>query len=133
MKSGAYRRNAMHSLINRRAFVVGAGAATALATGAGAQELTMPSSPVALNIMDIAGNLALSQPAIDAYRARNPNRVSRFGITRAPAPELAGKLRAQQQAGRVDIDIVLTGTDGLFAGIEQQLWHELYPQYARQL
>ena len=51
-------------------------------------------------------------------------------ITKAPAPELAGKIKAQQSAGRVDIDLVLTGTDGLAAGIEQGLWVQLLPQYS---
>ena len=56
--------------------------------------------------------------------------VSRITFTKAPAPELAGKIKAQQNAGRVDIDLVLTGTDGLAAGIEQGLWIELLPKYA---
>ena len=59
-----------------------------------------------------------------------PKTVSRITFTKAPAPELAGKIKAQQNAGRVDIDLVLTGTDGLAAGIEQGLWIELLPKYA---
>ncbi len=31
-------------------------------------------------------------------------------FTKAPAPELPGKIKAQQDADRVDIDLVLTGT-----------------------
>src|SRR6185295_3590076 len=63
-------------------------------------------------------------------RTEHPKAVSRFTFTKAPAPELAGKIKAQQAAGRVDIDLVLTGTDGLAAGIEQKLWIELLPKYA---
>ena len=51
----------------------------------------------------------------------------RFAFTKAPAPELPSKLKAQQAAGRVDIDLVLTGTDGIAAGIEQKLWVDLKP------
>ncbi|HYG88411.1 MAG TPA: extracellular solute-binding protein [Azospirillum sp.] len=89
-----------------------------------------PKGPVTINIIDVAGNLALTQKAIENYRKANPNRVSRFTFTKAPAPELAGKIKAQQSAGRVDIDLVLTGTDGLAAGIEQGLWTPLLPAYA---
>jgi putative spermidine/putrescine transport system substrate-binding protein len=101
-----------------------------LAASAQGQAPAMPSSPQTINIIDVAGNLALTQKAIEKYRQANPKAVSRFTFTKAPAPELAGKVKAQQNAGRVDIDLVLTGTDGLAAGIEQGLWTPLLPQYA---
>jgi len=41
--------------------------------------------------------------------------------SKATAPELAGKIQAEQSAGRLDIDLVLTGTDGLSAGIAKSL------------
>ncbi|WP_431855843.1 ABC transporter substrate-binding protein [Azospirillum sp.] len=97
---------------------------------AGAQVPAFPKDPVTINVIDVAGNLALTQKAIENYRKANPNRVARFTFTKAPAPELAGKVKAQQNAGRVDIDLVLTGTDGLAAGIEQGLWQPLLPTYA---
>jgi putative spermidine/putrescine transport system substrate-binding protein len=56
--------------------------------------------------------------------------VSKFVYTQSTAPELAGKLQAQQAAGRVDIDFVLTGNDALAAGMEQGLWTEILPKYA---
>jgi putative spermidine/putrescine transport system substrate-binding protein len=92
-----------------------------------AQAAKLPTSPVALNVIDVAGNLALTQKAFEAYRAANPKLVSRFTFTKAPAPELPGKIKAQQDAGRVDIDLVLTGSDALAAGIEQKLWFENTP------
>jgi len=95
-----------------------------------AQGLALPKQPVALNIIDVAGNLALTQPALEAYRAAKPNLVSRMTYTKAPAPELPAKLKAQQAANRVDIDLVLTGTDALSAGIDQNLWVELLPAHA---
>ena len=104
--------------------------ALALATPAWAQAPALPSSPQTINVIDVAGNLALTQKAIEKYRADHAKTVSRITFTKAPAPELAGKIKAQQNAGRVDIDLVLTGTDGLAAGIEQGLWIELLPKYA---
>ena len=46
---------------------------------------------------------------------------------------MPGKLKAQQDAGRVDIDLVLSGNDGLAAGIEQKLWEKLVTDYAAAL
>jgi putative spermidine/putrescine transport system substrate-binding protein len=118
----------------RRAVVAGlAGAALidfrALAQGA----LQLPKSPVAINIVDVAGNLALTQQAIENYRKLKPNLVSKFTFNKAPAPELPGKIKAQQDAGRVDIDAVLTGIDALSAGVDQKLWIPPLPQFASAL
>jgi putative spermidine/putrescine transport system substrate-binding protein len=121
--------------ITRRHLLGGiAGVAALGVTGArAAQPLALPSSPVDLNVIDVAGNLALTQKAIENYRAAKPNLVSRITFTKAPAPELPGKLKAQQDAGRVDIDLVLTGTDALSAGIDQKLWTPLLPDLASAL
>jgi putative spermidine/putrescine transport system substrate-binding protein len=108
-----------------------AGAVAMLAaSGIAAQNLQMPSSPVTITIVDVAGNLALTQDAFEKYREKNPNRVSKFNFTKAPSPELPGKVKAMQGAGRSDIDIILTGTDFLAAGIEQGLLIPILPQYA---
>jgi len=87
-------------------------------------------APVSLNIVDVAGNLQLTQKAIEAFRDKNPNLVSSVTFTNAPAPQLPGKIKAMQAAGRSDIDLVLTGTDALAAGIEQNLWQKLLPDDA---
>jgi putative spermidine/putrescine transport system substrate-binding protein len=120
----------------RRAFLgtaAGAVAAGSFTKFASAQKLTLPTRAVTLSVIDVAGNLALTQPAFEAYRKAKPNLVSKITFTKAPAPELPGKLKAQQDAGRVDIDMVLTGSDGLAAGIEQKLWVELLPAMADSL
>jgi putative spermidine/putrescine transport system substrate-binding protein len=87
----------------------------------------LPKKAVNLNILDVAGNLQLTQKAIDSYKKAHPDLVGRITYTTATAPELAGKIKAQQQANRLDIDLVLTGTDGLSAGIAQNLWLKLLP------
>ena len=111
---------------------VAGAAAFGLGTRAGAAP-AMPSSPVALNLIDVAGNLQLTRPAFQEYAKANPKLVSAINFTQATAPELPGKLKAQQAAGRVDIDMVLTGSDALSAGIDQNLWVKLFPDYAGDL
>jgi putative spermidine/putrescine transport system substrate-binding protein len=121
--------------ISRRSLLSGAvGAASAAAFGRSAfAELALPTSPVSLNIVDVAGNLALTQKAIEAYRDKNPNLVSQISFSKAPAPELPGKLKAQQDANHLDIDGVLTGIDVLSAGVDQGLWTPILPDYAGDL
>ncbi len=89
----------------------------------------LPDRPVTLNIIDVAGNLALTQEAIERYRDTHPELVRKINFTKAPSPELAAKVKAQADAGRVDIDLVLTGTDALSAGLDQNLWLDLLPRY----
>src|SRR6185436_18159226 len=89
-----------------------------------------PKAPVVINVVDVGGALALLQDAIEAYKTKNPTYVSRFTFTKAPAPELPGKLKAMQAANRADIDLVLGGLDILSAGIEQNLWTKILPDHA---
>ena len=86
--------------------------------------------PVSINIVDVAGNLQLTQKGFEAFKAKYPNLVSAITFTNAPAPQLPGKIKAMQAAGRSDIDLVVTGTDALAAGIQQGLWEKLLPDQA---
>lgn len=92
--------------------------------GAGA-----PAEPVTINILDVAGNLQLTQGMIDNFKAANPSIVKDITFTKATAPEMAGKLQAQQGAGEAQINLVLTGTDGLSAGIKQGLLTKILPDH----
>ena len=121
----------MSTKLTRRAMV--GGLASSAALPAFAQNLPLPTSPVTLNFVDVAGNLALTQKAIEAYRDKNPKLVASVNFSKAPAPELPGKIKAQQDAGRVDIDGVLTGIDALSAGVDQKLWIPIATDYAAKL
>lgn len=98
------------------------------ASGGGAKELRpadvpdSPKSPVTLNIIDVAGNLQLTKPMIEEFVKTHPKVIGKVTYTKATAPELPGKIKAQQNADQVQIGMVLTGTDALAAGIGQKLW-----------
>jgi putative spermidine/putrescine transport system substrate-binding protein len=128
------KRSSVHSQerrrVARRLIAVAVAAAAGVAFGTGSVLAQAPKSPVTLNISDPAGDLALTQAAIDAYQKKHPEMLAKINIVRATAPELPGKLKAMQGAGRSDIDLVLTGTDFLAAGIEQGLLTKLLPEYA---
>jgi len=118
--------------VTRRHFLGGVAGLTTLGAFGGRvfAEAQKPASPLEITIVDVAGNLALTQAAFDAYAAAKPDFVSRFVYTKAPAPELPAKIQAQQAAGRVDLDLVLTGTDVLSAGLGLGLWVDLKPHMA---
>lgn len=112
------------------------GAPSSPAQGAGSSggdAPAKPSKPVVLNVLDVAGNLQLTQGMIDEFVKQHPDVISRVTYSKAPAPDLVGKIKAQQGAGRVDIGLVLTGTDGLSAGAEQGLWQPILPKYKDRL
>lgn len=117
----------MRNGTTRRSLLAGLSGAAALGTTRG---FAQSAAPVTLNIIDVAGNLQLTQEGIERFRTQNPNLISRITFSRAPSPELPAKLKAMQNAGRVDIDLVLTGPGALSDGIEQGLWTELLPAHA---
>lgn len=94
-----------------------------------AQVPPFPKSPQTINVIDVGGVLALTQDALEKYRAAHPERVARFTYSKGPSPTLAGKIKAQQAGGRVDIDLVLSGINGISDGIVQGLWVKVLPEY----
>ncbi len=92
-----------------------------------------PSKPVTLDILDVAGNLQLTQAMIDDFVANNKDVVSRVTYQKATGPETAGKIKAQQDGGNVQTDLVLTGNDGLSAGIDQGLWVPIVKDFGDRL
>jgi putative spermidine/putrescine transport system substrate-binding protein len=124
----------MTSNVTRRSVLGGlSGTVVLCASGALAQSARLPSSPVSLNIIDVAGNLQLTQAAIERFARENPKLVSRVTFNRATSPELPGKLKAQQQANKVDIDLVLTGPGAMSDGIQQDLWVDVWTSFAANL
>ncbi|MCU4186892.1 extracellular solute-binding protein [Acidiferrimicrobium sp. IK] len=108
----------------------GAPSSTATSAKSPASVPAKPAHPVTLNILDIAGNLQLTKGMIQNFIKAHPDIVNNVTYTSAPAPSMAGKLQAQQQAGQVQTDLVLTGTDGLSAGIANNLLTSLLPTYS---
>jgi putative spermidine/putrescine transport system substrate-binding protein len=89
-----------------------------------------PSQPVELNILDVAGNLQLTQGMIDEFVQKNPDIVSKVNYTKSTAPDMPGKLQAEQQGGQSQTHLVLTGTDGLSAVIQKKLVLKVLPDFS---
>jgi len=81
-----------------------------------------PSSPVTLNILDVAGNQKLTGPMVDAFVEAHPEIISSVTWESAGSPDLVGTIKPQVDSGNLQIDLVMTGNDGLSAGIGEGLW-----------
>src|SRR6476619_2396000 len=105
-----------------------AGAVAVLALTAAGEPLKA-AEPIVLSIIDTGGDLASTQVIIENYKKANPEKVKEIKIQRAPAPELPAKIKAQQDAGRLDINLILTGQDGgsVLAANKQLI--KLFPDY----
>ncbi|HEV2359495.1 MAG TPA: extracellular solute-binding protein [bacterium] len=126
---------------NRRAFLIGAGATAAaagtqwwtgrpgVAQAAQAALPPMPSRPLQLTIIDVAGQLQLTKSIIEDYAGSHRQYVGGISYQQATAPELPAKIKAQQAANQLQINMVLTGSDALSAGIVQDIWQRLLPDF----
>jgi putative spermidine/putrescine transport system substrate-binding protein len=111
-----------------------AGAVAGFATLSLSASPVWAAEPIVLSIIDTGGDLASTQVIIENYKKANPDKVKEIRIQRAPAPELPAKIKAQQDAGRLDINLVLTGQDGgTFLAANNQLikipdFEKLFPR-----
>ncbi|HWU40814.1 MAG TPA: hypothetical protein VN203_24460, partial [Candidatus Acidoferrum sp.] len=85
--------------------------------------------PITISILDNGGDYASTGVIIENYKKANPDKVKEIKLQRGPAPETPAKIKAQQDAGRADINLVLTGQDaGSVLAANKQLI-ELFPKY----
>jgi len=85
--------------------------------------------PITISLIDNGGDLASTGVIIENYKKAFPNKVKDIKIQRGPAPETPAKIKAQQDAGRADINLILTGQDaGSVLAANKQLI-QLFPQY----
>src|SRR5438876_10797791 len=94
---------------------------------------TPPSAkgPITHSIIDVSDDLSSTRVIIENYQKANPQKIKAVNFQRAPAPELPAKIKAQQDAGRVDVNLLLVGQDaGSVLASNGQLVM-LFPQYVR--
>lgn len=91
------------------------------------------SEPLDLVVVDVAGNLAYTKQIIESFKKANPQRVRSITYERSTATALPAKLLAQKRAKKNEIHLVLTGYDALAAGIKNDLWVKLLPDYEKSL
>ena len=92
-----------------------------------------PSEPVTLNILDVAGNIKLTEGMIDSFVEEHPDVISSVTWESGGAPDLVGAVKPQVDSGNLSIDLVLTGNDGLSAGLDQDLWIPIVDEFGDRL
>lgn len=85
--------------------------------------------PITLSIIDNGGDYASTGVIIENYKKANPDKVKEIKLQRGPAPETPAKIKAQQDAGRADINLILTGQDAGSVLVANKQLIELFPKY----
>jgi putative spermidine/putrescine transport system substrate-binding protein len=84
---------------------------------------------ITISVVDVSGDLSSVRPIIENYQKANPQKVKAVTFQRAPAPELPAKIKAQQDAGRVDVNLLLVGQDAGSVMASQGQLIKLFPQH----
>ena len=86
---------------------------------------------VNLQIMDAGGFMAQAKPMIVAYRKAHPQTVGTVTyLPRVQAPDLPGRIRAEQGANRVVTSLILSGYDGVASSVKQGIVESLTPTHS---
>ncbi|MCL1869516.1 MAG: extracellular solute-binding protein [Promicromonosporaceae bacterium] len=92
-----------------------------------------PSKPVTLDILDVAGNQKLTGPMVDDFVKKHPDIISSVKWETGGAPDVTGVVKPQVDSGNLQVDLVLTGNDGLSAGIQNNMWIPIVKDYGDRL
>jgi putative spermidine/putrescine transport system substrate-binding protein len=87
--------------------------------------------PITISLIDVSGDLSSTRVIVENYQKANPDKVKAVTFQRAPAPELPAKIKAQQDAGRVDVNLLLVGQDAGSVLANNGQLVKLLPQYAK--
>jgi putative spermidine/putrescine transport system substrate-binding protein len=89
------------------------------------------SHPIVLQVVDAGGYSAQVQPMLTAFQKAHPEMVSKVVYpARIQAPQLPGKLKAEEDAGNVQDNLIITGYDGLSSTTQQGLVEKLTPTHS---
>src|SRR2546430_3978066 len=92
---------------------------------------TAARGPTTVSVIDVSGDLSSTRVIIENYAKANPQKVKAVNFQRAPAPELPAKIKAQQDAGRVDVNLLLVGQDAGSVLANNGQLVKLFPEYDR--
>jgi putative spermidine/putrescine transport system substrate-binding protein len=89
------------------------------------------SQPLNLEIIDAGGYVSLFKPVFDAYAKAHPDKVAKITYPpRVQAPALPGKIKAEQDSGRITTSLIMSGYDGVASLTQQGLVEPIVPDHA---
>ncbi|MGI5950930.1 MAG: ABC transporter substrate-binding protein [Brooklawnia sp.] len=89
----------------------------------------VPSEAVSIHILDVAGAQRVTQRSIDKFVAEHPDIIKEVTWESGGAPDLVGILKPQVASGDNQIQLVLTGNDGLSAAMAEDLWVDVVGEF----
>ena len=88
------------------------------------------SHPIVLQVVDAGGYTSQLKPMLDAYQKAHPDKVSKIVYPpRIQAPQLPGKLKAEEGSGNIQDTLVISGYDGVASVTQQGLVDQLTPAH----
>jgi putative spermidine/putrescine transport system substrate-binding protein len=92
---------------------------------------TTASHPIVLQVVDAGGYTDQVKPMLLAYQKAHPDKVSKIVYPpRIQAPQLPGKLKAEEDAGNVQDTLIISGYDGVASTTQQGLVEQLTPAHS---
>lgn len=89
-----------------------------------------PSHAIVLQVVDAGGYSSQLQPMLNAYAKAHPDKVSKVVYPpRIQAPQLPGKLKAEEDSGNIQDTLVISGYDGVASVTQQGLVDQLTPAH----
>lgn len=122
------------SLTSRRR-LIGAAASATIATG-----ITAPFAAHAqgtgdktLRILDVIGNLPLTELGFELYSKEHPDSFNRLKFDEAPASKIEDIIKKGTEIPGTLPDLIMVGIDRMVEGSRNGLWQELLPKFASRL
>lgn len=106
-------------------FLVACGSAPGSANGS--------SGKITVEVLDGGGELQLVKQILLNYQKAHPDKVVFQFLPSATAPSVPGKIKAQEDAHKQTISLMLGGYDMVASGIQQGIWEQLLPKFSSQL
>ncbi len=89
------------------------------------------SHPIVLQVVDAGGYSDQVKPMLDAYQKAHPDKVSKVVYPpRIQAPQLPGKLKAEEGANNIQDTLIISGYDGVASATQQGLVDQLTPTHS---
>src|SRR5579883_218914 len=91
------------------------------------------SGKITVQVLDGGGELQMVKPILLNYQKAHPDQVVFQFLPSATAPSVPGKIKAQEDAHKQTISLVLGGYDMVASGISAGIWEQVLPQFASKL
>ncbi|XBH20809.1 extracellular solute-binding protein [Jonesiaceae bacterium BS-20] len=88
-----------------------------------------PSTPQKIHILDVAGATRITERGFEQFVKDHPDIISEITWESGGAPDLVGTIKPQVESGSLQVDLVLTGNDGLSSGAKEDLWIDIVGEY----